>query len=177
MSKQQIAEGRNWYVIHTYAGYENAVQRNLKQRIESLGMEDKIFDVIVPTEKKIKIKAGKRVEEEEKILAVAPPFLRALVVLILETGMRSHREALALKWEAINFENASIRVRESKTRAGIRDIPLTTRCKAELLHWREQLGQHFSPICGRPSNRGMTFDMLGQELWKRQGFPTSGSTT
>ncbi len=67
MSKQQISEGRNWYVIHTYAGYENAVMRNLKQRIESLGMEDKIFSVIVPTEKKIKIKGGKRVEEEEKI--------------------------------------------------------------------------------------------------------------
>lgn len=67
MSKQQIQEGRNWYVIHTYAGYENAVMRNLKQRIESLGMEDKIFNVIVPVEKKIKIKAGKRVEEEEKI--------------------------------------------------------------------------------------------------------------
>jgi len=66
MSKQKI-EGRNWYVIHTYAGYENAVMRNLKQRIESLNMEDKIFDVIVPTEKKIKIKGGKRVEEEEKI--------------------------------------------------------------------------------------------------------------
>lgn len=66
MSKQKI-EGRNWYVIHTYAGYENAVMRNLKQRIESLGMEDKIFNVIVPTEKKIKIKGGKRVEEEEKI--------------------------------------------------------------------------------------------------------------
>jgi transcriptional antiterminator NusG len=67
MSKQKIQEGRNWYVIHTYAGYENAVMRNLKQRIESLGMEDKIFNVIVPTEKKIKIKSGKRVEEEEKI--------------------------------------------------------------------------------------------------------------
>jgi transcription termination/antitermination protein NusG len=67
MAKQKINEGRNWYVIHTYAGYENAVMRNLKQRIESLGMEDKIFNVIVPTEKKIKIKAGKRVEEEEKI--------------------------------------------------------------------------------------------------------------
>ena len=67
MSKQQPQAGRNWYVIHTYAGYENAVMRNLKQRIESLGMEDKIFSVIVPTEKKIKIKAGKRVEEEEKI--------------------------------------------------------------------------------------------------------------
>lgn len=67
MSKQKIHEGRNWYAIHTYAGYENAVARNLKQRIESLGMEEKIFSVVVPTEKKIKIKGGKRVEEEEKI--------------------------------------------------------------------------------------------------------------
>jgi transcription termination/antitermination protein NusG len=67
MSKQKIDEGRNWYVIHTYAGYENAVARNLKQRIESLGMENKIFQVIVPTEKKIKVKGTKRIEEEEKI--------------------------------------------------------------------------------------------------------------
>ena len=67
MSKQQTTGERNWYAIHTYAGYENAVARNLKQRIESLNMEDKIFNVIVPTEKKIKIKSGKRVTEEEKI--------------------------------------------------------------------------------------------------------------
>lgn len=67
MSKQNLQEGRNWYVIHTYAGYENAVMRNLKQRIESLGMEDKIFNVVVPTEKKIKVKGGKREEIEEKI--------------------------------------------------------------------------------------------------------------
>jgi len=65
--KQKIGEGRNWYAIHTYAGYENAVMRNLKQRIESLGMGDKIFSVVVPTEKKIKVKGSKRVEEEEKI--------------------------------------------------------------------------------------------------------------
>ncbi len=67
MAKQTISEGRNWYVVHTYAGYENAVMRNLKQRIESYDMQDKIFNVIVPTEKKVKIKAGKRVEEEDKI--------------------------------------------------------------------------------------------------------------
>jgi integrase len=85
-------------------------------------------------------------EEEEKILAVAAPFLRVLVVLILETGMRSHREALALRWEAINFANDSIRVRESKTRAGIRNIPITARCKTELLRWREILGHNFSPF-------------------------------
>ena len=60
-------EDARWYTIHTYAGYENAVERNLKQRIESLGMENKIFDVIVPTEKKIRVKGGKRVVEEEKI--------------------------------------------------------------------------------------------------------------
>src|ERR1035437_1197893 len=67
MAKQQIEAQRNWYAIHTYAGYENAVARNLKQRIESLDLGDRIFAVVVPVEKKIKIKAGKRVEEEEKI--------------------------------------------------------------------------------------------------------------
>ena len=60
-------EDARWYTIHTYAGYENAVERNLKQRIESLGMENKIFEVVVPTEKKIRVKGGKRVVEEEKI--------------------------------------------------------------------------------------------------------------
>ena len=67
MAKQQIEQDRNWYVIHTYSGYEDAVAKNLKQRIESLGMEDKIFNVIVPKEKKIKIKNGKRKTVEEKV--------------------------------------------------------------------------------------------------------------
>jgi transcriptional antiterminator NusG len=67
MAKQTIEEGRHWYAIHTYAGYENAVARNLKQRIDSLNMNGKIFEVVVPVEKKIKIKGNKRVEEEEKI--------------------------------------------------------------------------------------------------------------
>jgi len=65
--KEELSPDRRWYAIHTYSGYENAVARNLKQRIESLGMENKIFNVLVPTEKKIKIKGGKRVENDEKI--------------------------------------------------------------------------------------------------------------
>ena len=65
--KQTHGSERKWYAIHTYSGYENAVLRNLKQRIESLGVGDKIFNVVVPTEKKIKIKGGKRVEVEEKV--------------------------------------------------------------------------------------------------------------
>ena len=55
MPKQVIEQEKNWYVIHTYSGYEDAVAKNLKQRIESLGMEHAIFNVIVPKEKKIKI--------------------------------------------------------------------------------------------------------------------------
>ena len=67
MAKQELGGERHWYAVHTYSGYENAVLRNLKQRIASLGLEDKIFDVIVPDEKKIKVKGTKRVEVEEKI--------------------------------------------------------------------------------------------------------------
>ncbi len=58
---------RHWYAIHTYSGYEDAVARYLNQRIDSLAMNDKIFNVLVPKEKKIKIKNGKRKAVEEKI--------------------------------------------------------------------------------------------------------------
>ncbi len=58
---------RNWYVIHTYAGYEDQVAQSLKQRIESLNMADKIFNVMVPIEKQIEIKNGKRRVVDKKI--------------------------------------------------------------------------------------------------------------
>lgn len=67
MAKQHSTGERHWYAIHTYSGYENAVARNLRQRIDSLNMNDQIFDVVVPTEKKIRVKGGKRVTEEERI--------------------------------------------------------------------------------------------------------------
>lgn len=70
-ASKQIAEvkgaDRRWYAVHTYSGYEDAVVRYLKQRIESLMMSDKIFDVVVPKEVKIKVKGGKRHTTEEKI--------------------------------------------------------------------------------------------------------------
>jgi len=67
MPKQIVQQGRRWYVLHTYSGYEENVSRNLKQRIESMGMEDKIFNVLIPTENRIKIKNGKRKIVTEKI--------------------------------------------------------------------------------------------------------------
>ncbi|MDD5693021.1 MAG: transcription termination/antitermination protein NusG [Patescibacteria group bacterium] len=66
MAKQQ-SEGRHWYVIHTYSGYEERVAENLMQRIKSLNMEDKIFDVIVPKEKTIEIRNGRRRTVEKRI--------------------------------------------------------------------------------------------------------------
>lgn len=67
MARQSQHHGRAWYVLHTYSGYEDNVSHNLRQRIESMDMGDLIFDVMVPIEKKIKIKAGKRMVVEEKI--------------------------------------------------------------------------------------------------------------
>ncbi|MGC2182601.1 MAG: tyrosine-type recombinase/integrase [Terriglobales bacterium] len=83
-------------------------------------------------------------EEEDRLLAAATPHIRALSVLILETGMRSRREALSLLWNDVDFVNDLIRVRESKTRAGERSIPISDRCKIELLRWRSLLGPEFS---------------------------------
>jgi len=59
--------GRNWFVIHSYSGYENKVKRNLEHRIESLGMQHKIFEVVVPTEEEIELKDGQRRTVERRI--------------------------------------------------------------------------------------------------------------
>lgn len=83
-------------------------------------------------------------DEEEKLLTVAPGLLRALVVLILDTGLRSGREALALKWEDVNFADQSIRINQSKTLGGIQTVPMSGRCRVELQRWRRQLGPEFS---------------------------------
>ena len=66
LTNKQSGE-RNWYVIHTYSGYEEQVLESLKQRIESLEIGDKIFDVIVPKEKQVEIKNGKRRTVEKRI--------------------------------------------------------------------------------------------------------------
>jgi transcriptional antiterminator NusG len=60
-------DGRLWYVVHCYSGYENKVRHNLEQRIETMGMKTKIFDVVVPTEEEIEIKDGKRRTVERRV--------------------------------------------------------------------------------------------------------------
>ncbi|HEM62484.1 MAG TPA: transcription termination/antitermination protein NusG [Chloroflexi bacterium] len=60
-------EGRHWYVIHSYSGYENKVKKNLESRIESMGMQDYIFEVVVPTEEVVELRDGRRRTVEQRI--------------------------------------------------------------------------------------------------------------
>ncbi|HNP70653.1 MAG TPA: transcription termination/antitermination protein NusG [Kouleothrix sp.] len=66
-SEFQADDGRHWYVIHTYSGYENKVRQNLMHRIETMEMQDQIFRVIVPTEEEIEIKNGQRRTVHKKV--------------------------------------------------------------------------------------------------------------
>ena len=61
------ASERNWYVIHCYSGYENKVRYNLEQRIETMGVKDKIFDVVIPTQEEIEVRDGKRKKVERHV--------------------------------------------------------------------------------------------------------------
>ncbi len=58
--KSEDEENRSWFVIHCYSGYENKVRHNLEQRIETMGMKDMIFDVVIPTQEEIEVREGKR---------------------------------------------------------------------------------------------------------------------
>jgi transcriptional antiterminator NusG len=59
--------GPKWYIVHTYSGQEDIVERNLKLRVQSLGMHDKILDVVVPTEEEVVFKDGQRIPERKKL--------------------------------------------------------------------------------------------------------------
>jgi transcriptional antiterminator NusG len=80
MAKQDPSAGRNWYVVHTYSGYEDSVKKSIEQRTETFGMKDYVFNVVVPKEKQIVFKKGEPVEEERKLF---PGYVLVEVVVIL----------------------------------------------------------------------------------------------
>ena len=91
-------------------------------------------------------------EEQEKLLAVAPPRIRVLTVLGVETGMRTG-EMLNLCWEDVDFLSGTIKVEKSKTQAGIRSVPMSALCTLELLKWRNLVGQELEWVFPSFSNR------------------------
>jgi len=63
----ELDDGRAWYVIHSYSGYENKVKKNLEHRIESMGMQNQIFQVVVPTEEEVELRDGQRRTTERRV--------------------------------------------------------------------------------------------------------------
>ncbi len=76
------ADGREWFVVHCYSGYENKVRHNLEQRIESMGMKDRIFDVVVPVEEEIEVREGKRRTVERRVF---PGYILVNMILTEES--------------------------------------------------------------------------------------------
>ena len=62
-----VQDDRQWFVIHTYSGYENKVKTNLEHRVESMGVQDKIFQIVIPTEEEIEIRDGQRRTVQKKV--------------------------------------------------------------------------------------------------------------
>lgn len=77
-AKPQAPANAKWYVVHTYSGHENKVATNLKQRIDTMKLADKIFDIIVPTRNVVTVKHGKKEEQKEKIF---PGYILVKMVL------------------------------------------------------------------------------------------------
>ncbi len=80
--QEEPDDGRRWYVVHCYSGYENKVRHNLEQRIETMGMKDRIFDVVVPTEEEIEVKDGKRRTIERRVF---PGYILVQMILSEES--------------------------------------------------------------------------------------------
>ncbi len=80
--EESVANVPAWFVIHCYSGYENKVRHNLEQRIETMGMKDKIFDVVVPTQEEVEVRDGKRRVVERHIF---PGYVLVNLVLTEES--------------------------------------------------------------------------------------------
>ena len=79
---KSASDAGKWYIIHTYAGHENKVERSLKQRVESMKFTDRVFDIIVPTRNTIKVSQGKKETVKEKIF---PGYVLVKMILDDET--------------------------------------------------------------------------------------------
>jgi integrase len=106
-------------------------------------------------------------EEQMKLEAAATPLLRTLIVLLTETGLRVVREGLSLKWDDMDLINGALLVRQSKTRAGIRAMPLSKLCRDVLAEWKRLTGPEFSPYLFANPNNPQAHLKSVRKTWKR----------
>ncbi|MBI2621259.1 MAG: transcription termination/antitermination factor NusG [Candidatus Levybacteria bacterium] len=84
MDNSVASASAKWYIVHTYSGHENKVAKSIKQRVQSLGFEDRIFDIIVPTRNTIKVSQGKKATVKEKIF---PGYVLVKMILTDESWL------------------------------------------------------------------------------------------
>jgi integrase len=114
-------------------------------------------------------------DEEKRLLSVASPRLRLLVVLGSETGLRTG-EMVALRWQDIDFTSDLLQVRQSKTQSGIRAAPISPLCRSELLKWRGLIGPEYSKwVFPSFENRRHQLLGAGRKAWatalRKAGLP------
>jgi integrase len=106
------------------------------------------------------------IEEEQRLLSAAQGYMKPLLVLLLDTGLRPNAEALPLKWKNIDFDRGMIIVIASKTVAGLRTIPMTDRLKRELLRWKRLTGSSSEYVFFYPRNPAKHL-LHVPKTWKR----------
>jgi integrase len=115
--------------------------------------------------------------EEARVKQFSPPWLSILITVLAETGLRVRKEALPLKWCEVDLESdpGCIRVRDSKTAAGVRPVWLTKHCRSTLIQWSEFLGPSFSeyvfPSPRKPSTHIADYKKAWQKAAREAGIP------
>ena len=133
-------ENSKWYVIHTYSGYEKKVKKNLEHRIDSMGMKDKIYQVVVPVENEIEIKNGQRTPVERKMF----PGYVLVNMIELEEGDESSNQA----WFVVRNTPGVT----SFVGSGTRPIPLMEREVKAILKQAEAEAPKIKPTFTRGQN-------------------------
>ena len=105
-------------------------------------------------------------EEEQRLLAVAKGYLKPLILLLVDTGLRVGKEALPLRWSDLDLESGLVYVRQSKTRAGIRCLPMTSRLKDELVRWKQLTGKQSDFVFAYPVDQSRHLLQV-PKTWKR----------
>ncbi len=105
-------------------------------------------------------------EEEQRLLAVAKGYLKPLILLLVDTGLRVGKEALPLRWSDLDLENALVYVRQSKTKAGIRCLPMTARLKAGLIGWKQLTGKQSDFVFPYPLDQSKHLQQV-PKTWAR----------
>jgi len=105
--------------------------------------------------------------EQSRLELVAPPLLRTLIVVLAETGLRVRKEALPLKWQDVDLQEGLLYVRQSKTPAGKRVVPMTNHCLSTLKEWMKITGQDFSPYIFANPNTPIIHLKSVRKTWAR----------